>query len=318
MQKAFVLGAGLGTRLKPLTATLPKPLIPFFQRPLITFAFDHLIDLGIREFIVNTHHLPDAYRSAFPEERYRDCSITFRHEPVLLETAGGIGNVADLLGDGTCIVYNGDILTDLSLHSAFKAHRKSNNAVTLVLRSTGDARHIAWDSQTGKVTDIRNHLETGDSGSLQFTGIYFIEPSFVKKIAPGVKKSVIPHFLDLIRDNQQLGGVVADDGDWWDLGDRESYLQAHAAALNCKSFPNYAEAASESAWKQLIHANAQVAADAIAERSAVGAGAIIESGATVRDSVIWPGACVAAGAQLDRCIVRSGETARGTLRDIDV
>ncbi|HYF36671.1 MAG TPA: sugar phosphate nucleotidyltransferase, partial [Prosthecobacter sp.] len=112
MRKAFVLGAGLGERLRPLTDQLPKPLIPVFHRPLITYAFDHLIAAGVEELVVNTHHLPEAYAHEFPNRRYRGLPIHFRHEaPVRLETAGGIANVQDLLGDEPFIVYNGDILT---------------------------------------------------------------------------------------------------------------------------------------------------------------------------------------------------------------
>jgi mannose-1-phosphate guanylyltransferase len=318
VQKAFVLGAGLGTRLKSLTSTLPKPLIPFFQRPLITFAFDHLISIGVREFIVNTHHLPDCYDLAFPDGSYRDCPITFRHEPVLLETAGGIGNVADLLGNDPCIVYNGDILTDLSLENALKTHQESGNAVTLVLRSSGDARHIAWNPDSGKVTDIRGMLGTGNTGTHQFTGIYLIESSFVQKIEPGVKMSVIPLFLDLIREGGLLGGVVADDGNWWDLGDRASYLEAHAAARSDHSFPNYDNGDAAATWRREIHPTARVAANADIVNSVVGAGAMIETGATVRDSIVWPAGGVAAEAEISRCIVRTGKTATGPLTDLDV
>src|SRR3979411_2705743 len=101
--QAFSPGAGLGTRLRPLTDDLPKPLVPIFQKPLITFAFDHLIYLGIPKFFVNTHHRPERFAEAFAGSTYRDRHIEFRHEPVLLETAGGIANIADLLSDGPLV-----------------------------------------------------------------------------------------------------------------------------------------------------------------------------------------------------------------------
>ena len=95
MSQAFILGAGLGTRLRALTESLPKPLIPVYQKPLITYAFDHLIDVGIDQFMINTHHCPDEYGTAFPDASYRGASLAFRNEADLLETAGGIANIAD-------------------------------------------------------------------------------------------------------------------------------------------------------------------------------------------------------------------------------
>ena len=146
-----MLGAGLGTRLRPLTDQLPKPLVPVGLKPLISFAFDHLIaDAGADRFIVNTHHLPEMYAAAFTAATYRDRLITLRHEPVLLETGGGIRNIGDLLrGDRSLLVYNGDILTDLPLGSALVAHRGAGRLVTMVLRSGGGPKHVAFDAAAG-------------------------------------------------------------------------------------------------------------------------------------------------------------------------
>ena len=132
--KAFVLGAGLGTRLQPLTEWLPKPMVPVYHRPLISYAFDHLKSVeDIDGFIVNTHHYPEAYTAAFPNKTYGGLPIEFRHEPVLLETAGGIANIADLLGNEPFLVYNGDILSDIPLEPLLVQHRESKNEVTLLL-----------------------------------------------------------------------------------------------------------------------------------------------------------------------------------------
>src|SRR4051794_29063866 len=97
--QAFILGAGLGTRLRPLTEGLPKPLVPIFQKPLITFAFDHLIEAGITSLFVNTHHQPQRFGEAFPDSCYRGRAIDFRYEPELLETGGGIANIAQSLSN---------------------------------------------------------------------------------------------------------------------------------------------------------------------------------------------------------------------------
>ena len=113
-----MLGAGLGTRLRPLTESLPKPLLSVGGRPLITWAFDHCLTAGVERFIVNTHHCPAAYGEAFPAGHWRERPIIFCHEPLLLDTAGGLKNIEALLaGEGPLLVYNGDILSDLDRKS---------------------------------------------------------------------------------------------------------------------------------------------------------------------------------------------------------
>ena len=305
MQKAFVLGAGLGTRLRPLTDQLPKPLIPVFHRPLITWAFDHLLGAGVREFIVNTHHLPQCYAEAFPQGAHRGAPITFRHEPVLLETAGGIANIADLVQDAPFLVYNGDILTDVPLEPLMQAHAGGENLVTLLLRSHGPARHIALDTARGLVTDIRGRLGTGNMGTHQFTGIYAVSPAFLEHLTPGKIESVVNPWLEVIRDGGRIGGVVVDEGRWWDLGDRTSYLDAHKAFLEADDIPVSPEA--------LVHPTASLKG-----LNVVSAGAEVGADAVLDDCLLWEGARVAEGAQLRRCIVRRGMTAAGVLSDADV
>jgi mannose-1-phosphate guanylyltransferase/mannose-1-phosphate guanylyltransferase/phosphomannomutase len=311
MNKAFVLGAGLGTRLRPLTNVLPKPLIPVLHRPLISYAFDHLLGAGVLEFIVNTHHLPEKYAEAFPNQNYCGAPITFSHEPVLLETGGGIANIAPLVADDSFIVYNGDILTTLPLAPLVHEHRRGENLVTLVLRSTGPALHIAWDADSGKVIDIRNQLGKATGPGFQFTGIYAVSPEFLPHLTPGKIESVIPVFLKLIAEGKRIGAVVVDEGIWWDLGDRESYLDAHAALLApdappLPTLPPITDGAVISPRAILKSWNV------ISDEAEVGAEAVLE------ECILWQGANVAPGSHLLRCIVRSGMTDSGSLENADV
>jgi len=307
MNKAFVLGAGLGTRLKPLTDQLPKPLIPVFHRPLITYAFDHLQGAGVREFVVNTHHIPHKYEETFPDGHYQGSPVTFRNEPVLLETAGGIANIADLVSDDHFAVYNGDILSNVPLAPLFEAHERDENMVTLLLRSHGPALHIAFDADCGLVTDIRNKLGTGNDGTHQFTGIYVVSPDFLPHLTPGKKESVIPIWLQLIQQGIRIGAVVVDDGYWWDLGDRVSYLEAHRALH------------ANGATAPLISSDASVDPTAkLRGQNVISTGAIVGAGAELENCILWPGARVAEGAKLVRCIVRTGMTATGELNGVDV
>lgn len=316
MNRAFVLGAGLGTRLQPLTDQLPKPLIPLFGRPLIEFAFEHLAGIGVQDLVVNTHHRAEQYQQHFPNGKYNELPITFRHEPVLLETGGGIDNVADLLKGEPFIVYNGDILTDLPLKRLVEAHTNGGHLVTLVLRSTGVARHIALDDDNSTVSDIRNMLGTGAEGSHQFTGIYACQPEFLARLEHGTKHSVIPVFLEMIK-QRELGGVIIDDGEWWDLGSRDAYLDS-VAEISGSAFPSYlGKTAAE--WQTRIDPRAEIDPSAdIDGLSTVGAGAAVEAGATLKNSIIWPGGRVEAGAALERCIVRSGQSASGSITGMDI
>ena len=121
---AFILGAGLGTRLRPLTERCPKPLLEIGGRPVITYAMDHLLSAGVERFIVNTHHCPDVYLQKFPDMQWRGTPIVFRHEPVLLDTAGGLKNIEDLLSDDkTILCYNGDLIADFPLQGLLEASR---------------------------------------------------------------------------------------------------------------------------------------------------------------------------------------------------
>lgn len=288
-----------------MTEQLPKPLVPVFHRPLITYAFDHLIAAGVSRLVVNTHHIPEAYGAAFPAQDYRGVPIQFRNEsPVRLETAGGIANVRDLLGDEPFFVYNGDILTDLPLAPLERVHQQNNNLVTLALRSHGPALHIAFDAASGRVTDIRNKLGTGDEGKFLFTGIYACDPAIHDWITPGKVESVIPIFLRMIREGARIGAVVIDEGYWWDLGSRTAYLSAHSELNGMHG--------------AAIDPAACIEPGAILRgMNVVGAGAVIEAGVQLEDSIVWPGGRVTAGAVLKRCIVRGGITAGGTREDAD-
>ncbi|MDB6073305.1 MAG: hypothetical protein JWO89_945 [Verrucomicrobiaceae bacterium] len=311
-----MLGAGLGERLKPLTDQLPKPLIPVFHRPLITHAFDHLIAAGVDQFVVNSFHLPQEYARAFPENTWRGHPVKVRQEvPIRLETAGGIANVRDLLeGDEPFFVYNGDILTDLPLEKLMREHTERGNLVTLALRSTGPALHIGIDETTGLLTDIRNMLGTGNEGTHLFTGIYLVSPAFFEFLTPGKKESVIPIFLQLIKQGHRIGGTVIDEGHWWDLGNRTSYLEAHREIAQMPGFPAFAPACH-----RLISEEASIAPGAqLLGTNIIGPHAIVEDGAVVEDSILWPGAVVTSGAKLKNCIVRSGIRAEGVSENADL
>jgi NDP-sugar pyrophosphorylase family protein/aminoglycoside/choline kinase family phosphotransferase len=230
IRTAFILGAGLGTRLRTLTENCPKPLLPVGGRPLITFAMDHCLSIGVGRFIVNTHHCAAAYETAFPDGHWRKTPILFRHEPVLLDTAGGLKNIQNLLEEAeTIIVYNGDIISDFPLERLLAAHAAGGREVTLALRSDGPLRNVCLDAKA-EICDFRDLLGRPGVRRCLFTGIYMVEKRFLRRLTPGKIESVIPVFVGMLREaTGSVASVVIDEGAWEDVGDTESYERIVAA-----------------------------------------------------------------------------------------
>ena len=334
--QAFVLGAGLGTRLRPLTDDLPKPLIPIFQKPLITFALDHLCGLGVESFVINTHHRPERFTDVFgrdatlrrpefnrssPSGRrsaaslpgsYRDRKIIFQHEPVLLGTGGGIKNVEGLLRTEPFIVYSGDLLTDFALEPLIDEHFRKGNDVTLALRKTGLATGLAL--QNGRVVDIEN--KHGHAGEYDFANVSVWNPEIFQRIRPAQSISFIPILAEWIGQGGKLGGVVLDDGKWFNISSRAEYLEVHRIIQEEGWKPDHVRTAE---WP------VRVAADAVVDPSArlsgfyaVGAGCHVGAGAILENTILWPGAQIASRCHLRNCIVRSHRKAEGEQSDTDI
>jgi len=221
---AFILGAGLGTRLRPLTERCPKPLLEIGGRPIITYAMDHLLSAGVDRFIVNTHHCPEQYLHKFPAGHWRGTPVIFRHEPVLLDTAGGLKNIEDLLEeDETILCYNGDILADFSLRGLLRLHEEKRPEATLVLRTSGSLLNVSVNER-GEVCDIRSVLRNPGIRNCLFTGIYAVETALLQYMEAGRIESIVSIFLKRIAEKPgSILGVFVDEGDWQDIGSIESY-----------------------------------------------------------------------------------------------
>ncbi|MEO8206366.1 MAG: sugar phosphate nucleotidyltransferase [Chthoniobacterales bacterium] len=320
IRKAFVLGAGLGKRLRPLTTSLPKPLIPIYQKPLITFAFDHLIASGITDLMVNTHHCAEAYGALFPHSEgtfsYRGATVTLRNEPVLLETGGGIKNIEDWVQEEPFLVYNGDILTDVSIQDLIFHHREGGNAATLLLRSKGGPLHVQWDSETGEVVDIGRKIGANYEGTgFLFSGVYILEPMIFSRLKAGEITSIIPIFLEMIRRGGKVGGFLQDEGMWFDLGTREAYLEVHRELARRNFQFSYSV---PQPWPVRIAESAKVANDISLEGVVViGEGSHVAAGAKLQDTIVWENAEIASGSALNGCIVTSGQSVEGYFTEKD-
>ena len=227
---AFILGAGLGTRLRPLTDRLPKPLLPLGGRPLVLAAMERLAAGGVRRFLINTHHLPGAWRDAFPEGRLGEATVELVHEPGLLETGGGLANISGLLAEseGELLVWNGDILCDTDLRPLAAAHRRTGAEATLLLRPEGPNANVRADPE-GRVTDLRDRLGSRDR-AFQFTGIAIVSRAFAQG-TPREKASLVEHLLRRVAAAPgAIRAHVDGNGAWDDIGTPEAYAKAHLEA----------------------------------------------------------------------------------------
>jgi len=307
---AFLPGAGLGTRLRPLTDQLPKPLVTLFHRPLVEHALEACHRAGATEFSINTHHLAEKWEPSYPtvdgppllggngeparHSTWLGQAVAFFHEPILLETGGGVKNIEPWFDEGSLLVHNADIFSTMAVDHLVAAHRASGAVATMALRSSGPALHVAVDLDRGSVTDIRNFLGHSE-GTHQFTGIYCAERALLDLIPAGEKISVIPAFLELIRQNR-LGCVVLDEGAWFDLGVPATLLAAHLDPPIDPRLPR-------------IHPDALI--DPAAEIDAlswVGPGATVPAGATLDRSLVLPGAKVGPGQYSNRIILPDGSS----------
>lgn len=151
-------------------------------------------DCGIREFIINTHHLAEAWDQAFPERSWNGCPVHFSHEPVLLDSGGGVKKIEPLASaEEPLLVINGDMAATFDLRRVMEDHVRHRPSVTLALRTAGDKRNVGFDPSSGLVTDMRHALGR-DPGSCQFTGAYCMEPEVFSRIPPREAVSIIPVF----------------------------------------------------------------------------------------------------------------------------
>ena len=311
--QAFVLGAGFGTRLRPLTEDLPKPLVPIFQKPLITFALDHLIQTGITRFIVNTHRLPRCFELCFPSSRYAGHPLRFVNEPVLLGTGGGIKNVQSLLGTEPFIVYSGDIFTDVDLEPLIEEHFRAHNDVTLGLRrNTGLGAGIV--ARNGRIVGISS--ESNPAENFDYANVSVWNPEIFPRIPANKELSFIPIVSKWIEEGGKIGGVVLDDGNWFNIGSRSEYLEVHRIISKQRWKPPYVKAPQ---WPERVAASAIVDPSAqilgcsvVGENCAVGAGVVLD------DTIVWPDAQIASRSRLRNCIVRSRQKVDGEFNDLDL
>ncbi len=224
---AFVFAAGLGTRLYPLTASRPKAMVRYQNKPLIQHVLDKIIEAGIRHIVVNVHHFPDQIIE-FVHNHHFDADIRFSDERAYLrDTAGGLKFAEPLLPEGTqLLLYNVDIISSINLQEMVRAHRSSDAAVTLAVRDRKTARYFVFDADNGRLCGWKN-LSTGEcrmgahmptrTVDLAFSGIHLMNRTMLSYI-PTVEKSSITALYLQIMNNFKIQGYLHQNDEWMDVG----------------------------------------------------------------------------------------------------
>ena len=308
-----MLVGGEGTRLRPLTWTAPKQMLPVVEVPMIERVLTHLSQHGIDSVVLSLGYRPDAFREAYPNGVCAGVEITYAVEPTPLDTAGGIRFAAVHAGvDDTFLVVNGDVLSDIDLTALMDFHRVRNAEGTISLTPVEDPSSfgvVPTDADGRVISFIEKPSRDEAPTNMINAGFYVLEASVLDRIAAEGKVNIEREtFPAMVADGTLY--ALGSHAYWHDTGTPERYLQAHWDLLSGRRPGPPAPGAVDlggGVW-ELGHADL---AAPVAGHSLVGDGAVVESDARVIDSVIGHGARVGSGARVEGSVVLPGASIGG-------
>ena len=323
--RAVVLVGGEGTRLRPLTETVPKPLLPVVNRPFLHRVLDHLADHGVHEVVLSSPYLEETFHT-FIEERHGDPSITWITESHPLGTGGAIVNALPHLGTDPFFVLNGDILTDLDLTALVEFHGSHGAAATITLTHVDDARPygLVATEPNGRVLEFREKPTEPVPGDVN-AGTYVLDPSALEGWPAGdmisIEREIYPALID---GGRAVFGFLSDSY-WMDLGTPEKYLQAHVDVLQGRIHGIAAPAPCVDAGARVddgarigpmvvVGPGASVGTGVRIDESILHAGCVVGADAVIEGSILGPGSVVGAGAHLDGCVLGQDATVPDGMR----
>ena len=294
----MILAAGLGTRLRPLTLSRPKVLVPVQNRPLLHWLVEYLWSAGAEEVIVNAYHLSEELSDYIEREDF-PIPVHIRVEEILLGTGGGIRNVLDFWDNRPFVVINGDILSGIDLQEIISSHIRSDATVTLGLidEPRFNGVKIAND---GRILGFRGGSDQG----LAFTGIHVLNPRVLAGIPVKTPISIIDCYLQLIADDAKVMAHVVKEQFWRELGSLDGYLQVHQELFRMKTAPI---PGLQVARKPVVHESALIGAGVrLNGMVCIGAECDLSNGVLVQESVIWNQAVVKADCSIVDSIIGDG------------
>jgi NDP-sugar pyrophosphorylase family protein len=313
--KAMILAAGFGTRLKPLTICLPKPMFPVLNRPLLEHTLQFLSSQGIQDIIVNVHHLPEKIIEYFGDGTDFGVRLQFSREEKILGTAGGLKKAQSFLEKETFLVLNSDVLADINFDSVLKFHKEKKSCLTLVVRQDDEPEKyrpipLANNCRINRFVEASIKHPSTNIQRVMFTGIQIMEPEIFSRIPAskfcGTTEDIFPK---MIEKGLPVYGHLHEKY-WIDMGTRETYIQAQADALDGKL--SLKIKTSKTPEGPLIVPPVHIGKECeIAQDSQVGPYAVlgdgcrIRSGAVVENSILWEGVTIGSRATVKNSIIGS-------------
>jgi mannose-1-phosphate guanylyltransferase len=323
---AVLLVGGEGTRLRPLTYTIPKQMLPVVGRPLLERVVTSLVRHGVTSVVLSLGYLPDRFISAYPDFRVAGVPVSYAVEPEPLDTAGGLAYAARHADvDETFLVVNGDNMTDFDVTALLAHHRALGARATIALHPVEDPSRfgVVTTDAAGWVTAFVEKPPLGEAPSNEINaGMYVLEPSVLDLIPIGARVSIERETFPALVASRALA-ARPDHAYWIDTGTPDAYLRAHRDVLTGARRVEITGEVVDGSW---IDAAADVDSTATVRTSAVGprcrvgagsvvagsvllAGAVVDAHAVVEDSVIGPDARVGTSAVLrNLSVVGAGET----------
>ena len=297
--RAVILVGGFGTRLRPLTLSTPKQMLPVVGRTMIERVVASLAPHGVTEAVLSLGYRPDAFLDAYPDDTCAGVRLHYAVEPEPLDTAGAIRFAATEAGvDNTFLVLNGDVLTDLDVSSLVALHRERRGEGTIALTQVEDPSRfgvVPTDEDQRVLGFVEKPPRDEAPTDWINAGTYVLEPSVLDRIPAGEKVSVERStFPAMVEDGVLF--AQRSDAYWVDAGTPAAYLQVQLDLIDgTRGDPEPA-----------VADDARVDPGARVDHAVIMAGATVADGAVVRDAVVLPGATVDAGACVERSIVGTG------------
>jgi len=311
----MVLAAGLGTRLMPLTKERPKSMLPILGKSIAEYTLEHLKKAGVKEVIMNLHHLPHAIEKSLGNGKKFGLKITYSYEPQILGSGGGLKKVESFLSGGTFFLINSDMLIDIDLKKVLQFHRRKKAFATMVLREDPNVE------QYGAIAIDKNHrikqflgkpdLKNENLKKLMFTGIHVLEPEIFDHIPEGVFSNINRVSYPKLHTQKRIFGYPQ-KGYWRECGTPLDYFRTAMEHLNQnghkkpRKFPQCQFIPPVWIGKNCTFGKKSV----VGPNVILGEGCRVGAGAEISESILWDQVRIKPNEKISHMIIGKKEKAQ--------